>query len=766
MSPAVGRNLPRLDAQEKVTGKALYACDLELPGMLHAKVLRSILPHALIRHIDARKAESLPGVVAVLTRDNLEVASPYFGASVKDQPVVAIDKVRYVGDIVAAVAATEERIAEEALQQIEVDFEELPAVFTVEEAIQKGAPLVHERSEVAKGRVFGRGGSQIIHEDSNICFHFRNETGDVNEGFQAADIVLEDRFFFPSAHHYAMESHVSVASFDGDLLTLWSSTQTPFPVGEELARILGVPKHRVRVIVPYVGGGYGSKSGVKTEALTAALARMARRPVKLALRSEESFQTICQPATEVRIKTGVRTDGILVARQCEVYLNGGAYSNSGVTLTAKSAYRAHGPYRIPHVQTDAYWVYTNTVPGGAFRGFGAPQVIYAYESQMDIIARRLGIDPLEIRLKNILVKGEEYSPGNTPIDCDLESGLKRVAELIGWGKRTPNRGKTGVKRGQGIACGVIDGGGTNKAANSWVKILKDGTTLAAFGSVEFGQGIRTALVQVVADELSLRPDDIHVTQLDTQNTPFDQGTNATSAVAIMGQAVQLAAAHARRQLLEAAAAVLGTDATTLRLDCGRAVLDDKALTFQQIMQSYYGSSPGEITGKGYFKVPRNDRVPIGYPAPFWEISIVGAEVEIDERTGQVRIAKYVSLTDAGKMLNPILCHGQDEGASVLGMGLCLSEELLYVDGQMVNPSLVDYRIPRFCDLPRDFETRILEEGGGPGPYGAKGLGEGGVLAVAPAVCNAVYDAAGVRMRVLPLSGERVWRAVVKHRDGQ
>ncbi len=315
---------------------------------------------------------------------------------------------------------------------------------------------------------------------------------------------------------------------------------------------------------------------------------------------------------------------------------------------------------LTYKQTHTY-VYTNTVPGGAFRGFGAPQVIYAYESYLDMVAHRLKLDPLDLRLQNILGKGEEYSPGNTPIDCDLKAGLRQVAELIGWRENDQMKIQPGVKRGKGIACGVIDGGGTNKAAHSSVRILMDGGTLLSFGSVEFGQGIRTALLQAVADGLSLSPESVYVTQLDTQSTPFDRGTNATSAVSVMGQAVQLAAANARRQLLAAAASVLGIDGTKVRLEDGQVVAGDKTLSFKDVMRTYYGDAEGEIMGKGFFKVPRNDAVPIGYPTPFWGTSIVGVKVEIDEMTGQVKIQKYVSLTDAGKMINPILWRGRMRG---------------------------------------------------------------------------------------------------------
>ncbi|MFQ5851967.1 MAG: xanthine dehydrogenase family protein molybdopterin-binding subunit [Candidatus Binatia bacterium] len=764
MRSTIGQNLYRVDAQEKVTGKAVYTGDLKLPGIIYGKVLRSPVTHARIRRIDAQRAMSVAGVVAVLTRENLQVASPTYGAYVKDQPVVALDKVRYVGDIVAAVAATQEQIAEEALNNIEVDYEELPAVLTIEEALKEDAPLVHEKLQGKKEPGYGRGATHVVHEGTNICLHFRYERGDIKEGLGAADLVLEDTFLFPSAHHYAMEPHVSVANFEGDNLTVWSSTQSPFPLRQELSRLFGLPLSRIRVIVPYVGGGYGSKSGVKTEALAAVLSRMAQRPVKVALRSDESFKTICQPRAELKIKTGVKQDGTFIARRCEVYLNGGAYANSGPSVTEKAGYRAHGPYRIPHVLTDAYYVYTNTVPGGAFRGFGGPQVAFAYESHLDMIAHRLKIDPLELRLKNILEKGEEYAAGDTPIDCDLKAGLKQVADLIGWEKK--DQGIQGIKgskvrRGKGIACGVKDGGGTNKAAHAMVKILIDGSALLSFGSVEIGQGIRTALLQVVAEELSISPEKVHVAELDTQYTPFDKGTNASSAVSVMGLAVQKAARDAREQLLSAAASGLGVPMSEVILREEMIVAQGKSLSFREVMRLCFGDGEGEIVGRGFFKVPRNDTVPLGYPSPFWEIGLGAAEVEVDEMTGEVKILKYISLTDAGKMIHPLQCRGQDEGAALFGMGQALSEELIYKEGQLINPNLVDYRIPRFRDVPETFSTRILEDEGGPGPYGAKGVGEGGILAPAPAVCNALYDATGIRMHRVPLLGERVWLAIKK-----
>jgi CO/xanthine dehydrogenase Mo-binding subunit len=431
----VGEEVHRIDSEEKITGKGVFTGDIKLPGMLYGKVLRSPLPHARIRRIDAQGAASLPGVLAVLTRDNLPTPSLHYGAYAKDQPIVAEEKARYAGDVVAAVAATEETIAEEALQRVEVDYEELVAVVTVEEALQEDAPLVHDKLQGRKEPRYGKGATHISHENSNICLHFRYQRGDGEQGLDEADFVFEDTFLFPSAQHYPLEPHVSLANFDGDKLTVWSSTQSPFPLRQELARVFDIPLSRVRVIVPYIGGGFGAKSGIRTEALAVALSRLAGRPVRVAFSADDTFKTICQPRTKVKIKTGVKKDGTFVARRCEVYVNVGAYANSGPSVTEKAGYRAHGPYRIPHVLTDAFCVYTNTVPGGAFRGFGAPQVTFAYESHVDMIAHHLKMDPLELRMKNLLEKGEAYAAGDTPIDCDLKAGLRRVAEAIEWGKK-------------------------------------------------------------------------------------------------------------------------------------------------------------------------------------------------------------------------------------------------------------------------------------------------------------------------------------------
>jgi CO/xanthine dehydrogenase Mo-binding subunit len=559
-----------------------------------------------------------------------------------------------------------------------------------------------------------------------------------------------------------MEPHVCVAHFDSEILTVWSATQSPFPVRQELARVFGLPFSAVRVIVPYVGGGYGAKSGIKTEGIAACLSRMCGRPVRLAFGAEETFKTICQPRAKMTVKTGVKKDGAFVARHCEVYLNGGAYANSGPSVTEKAGYRAHGPYRVPSVLTDAYSVYTNTVPAGAFRGFGGPQVAFAYETHIDMIAQRLGMDPYELRMKNLLEKGESFSEGDTPVDCDLKAGLKQVADAIGWNSREKNRPAAGTKkRGIGLATAMKDGGGTNKPANAAVKIFNDGSVLLSTGSVEVGQGMRTAFLQVVAEELSVPTDKVRVAALDTHYTPFDKGTNASSATSIMGRAVLQAARDARTQFIRAAASVFRADEQQIRMENGMAICGEQRLSFREIMQRHFQDTEGEIWGRGFFKVPKEGNIPLGSPSPFWEIGFGAAEVEVDADTGVVKVLRYVSLTDAGKMINPLQCHAQDEGAAVFGLGQALFEDLAYRDGQLVNGSLVDYRLPRFTDLPDIFTTFIMEGGGGPGPYGAKGMGEGGILAVAPAIGNAVYAATGIRLQGVPLTPELVRNGMTK-----
>ena len=405
--------------------------------------------------------------------------------------------------------------------------------------------------------------------------------------------------------------------------------------------------------------------------------------------------------------------------------------------------------------TDAYTVYTNTVPSGAYRGFGTLQVTWAYESQMDIIAEKLGLDPLEIRLKNLLNKGELYTPGDTPVDCNLKDGMRQAAKAIGWGRkaRTANTGK-------GLACCMKDGGGTYKVSSAAVKMNSDGSLVLLTGTVEVGQGARTALSQIVAEELGVPLDRVTVAQLDTDVTPYDVNTNASSSTVVMGLSVQRAAQDLKRQLMKHAARYLKVKPASLKLHNGRIFAGkSQGLTLAEVMQKIFLSKAGELVGRGAYQDIKSQKAALGSPTTFWEISWGAAEVAVDPDTGKITLTKYVSLSDVGKAIHPVLCEGQDEGGVLNGIGHSLFEEMVYKDGQLLNPNIIDYPIPTFDDLPQHFETILIENRNGPGPFGAKGTGEGSLLPVAPAIANALCQATGVRLYDLPLTPEKVWHAL-------
>ena len=750
-----GTNAHRVDGIEKVTGKAVYTGDIELPGMGYAKILRSPLPHARLLKVDASKAKELPGVIATLTRDDIKDFNYKYGATYKDQSIVAVDKVRYVGDPIAAVMAEDPAIAEAALDLIEVEYEELPMVTTIEAATAPGAIQVHE-GDVARAELRGSTyGAPERFNGTNICYYLGFGRGDVEKAFAKADHIYEDTFRFQKVQHYSLEAHINIASFDGEKLTVWASCQDPFTLRDHLAGIFRLPFSRVRVIVPYVGGGYGGKLYVKAEPIAAALSWKTRRPVKLALSVNESFKTVTRHPARVTLKTAVTQDGRLLARECQIYMDTGAYADAGPRVTQKAGYRSLGPYKIPHAKVEAHGVYTNTVPAGAFRGFGALQVTWAYESQMDMIADRLAIDPLDFRLKNLLKKGDLYTAGDTPVDCDLEEGLLKVADAINWRQKTdaPNRAK-------GLSCCIKDGGGTYKVAGATVKMSSDGSVMLLTGTVEVGQGPRTALTQVVAEELGLSIDQITVAQLDTDVTPYDISTSASSSMVVMGLAVQRAAQDAKQQLIQCAAKVLKQKPDSLILKNGEVHgQNGQSLSYSKVIVDFFGSKAGEIIAKGLYKDKRSPKAVLGSTATFWEVGWGGVEVEVDRETGVVRLLNYVSVCDTGKAINPQQCIGQDEGAVMFGIGHSLMEEMVYEDGQMLNPNLVDYRVPAFRDLPDAFHTILIENGNGPGPFGSKGIGEGGLLPVASAIANAVSRAVGVRIQDLPLTPPKIWRAL-------
>lgn len=746
----VGTSPTRLDAVAKVTGRTRYTSDLVISGMVHAKVWRSPLPHARLEHLNTRAALAAPGVLAVLTADDLKDCDPLYGPAFKDQPVLAMERVRYAGEPVAVVIAATERQATAALALLEVRLNELPAVLDVDAALAPEAPLVHASLRAA-GHFRDLSRLRPV-PGTNVCHHFTYTKGDIAQGFAAADAVFEDTFQVPPLYHYAMEPHTAIARYEAHSLTVWTATQHPFPVRKELAEIFRLPLAAVQVIVPPVGGAYGSKCYTKIEPLVVACSRQVQRPVRLALSVTEACQTITRHGAMCHIKTGVRRDGTIVARQCDIRLNTGAYADVGPRVTTKAGFLAVGPYRIPHISIEARTVYTHNVPAGAFRGYGIPQVTWASESQLDRIADQLGMDPVALRQRNLLARGEAYAPGDLPMDADLQEGLQRTAAALAWPQ------PSAPHHGTGLACAFKDGGMTHSVSTAMVRVHADGSVTLFSGAVEHGQGSATVLAQVVAETLGVGLDKVSVTTPDTALTPYDQGTSASRTTTLMGRAVYAASLDCRQQLTAMAAALLKVEPASVQLQDGMLRAGEQRLTFAETIAQHFGNPGGEVIGTGVWR-PVQTEGHLGGATVFWEVGMGGAEVEVDAETGAITVVRYISMADVGRAIHRQQCEAQDEGGAMQGIGSTLFEQLVTQDGQILNPNLIDYRVPTFTDLPATFGTVLLENADGPGPYGAKGVGESGMFCVAPAIGNAVARAVGVRLRELPLTPERVWRAL-------
>jgi len=743
----------RSDYLEKVTGAAQFASDLKIPGMLQGRVLRSPFPHARIRSIDTSAALAMPGVVAVLTGADVPLlggGQSHWGLYLKDRPVIAIDKVRYVGDPVAAVAAVDEFTAEEALDAIIVDYEALPFVTDTEEAMRPDAPLVHERMDTIKDFYF-RGGT-TAREGSNVFQDYSYVHGDPDAAFARAARVFEDRYTFPMVFHYAMEPHAVIADCREDSLELWSCGQTPSAVQRVCADIFGLPLARVRVHSPYVGGGFGGKASVKIDPLVAALSWKAKRPVRVCLSIAESMLTCRRLSAVVDLKTAVDGEGRLLAKSVRVSMNGGAYADTGPAVAIKSAVRAIGPYRIPNLRLEARAVYTNTVPGAAFRSIGGPQGVWATESQMDSIAHALGRDPVEFRLANMVEKGECIRPDLRPLDVDLKDALRQAVAQM---ERSAGPDVPG--RARGVAVAATDPGILPIGA-AIVRLKADGSVLVLASTVEIGQGARGAWRLIASQALAQPLHRVTVAEPDTDTAPYDWGTGASRSTVIIGLAVELACKDIVKQVCETAAQIQGGLPGDYRL-CAEGVAGPKGtLSFRELLRLFQGIDAGEFLGVG--RITPNSRDGGFALAPlFWETAAGVSEIEVDEDTGEICLARVVSAADVGRVINRKAAEGQDEGATVQGMGHALYEEYVYEDGQLLNGTLFDYHVPTLDQAPREVHTLLIESGDGPGPGGARGMGEGAILPVAPAIANALARAYGVRLRDLPLTPEKVWRAL-------
>jgi CO/xanthine dehydrogenase Mo-binding subunit len=745
MTTQIGRSIPRLEARAKVTGRAEYTHNLRLPGMLYGKVFRSTVAHGRIRGIDTGAAASLAGVARVVTGEDIRaiIPSPYYGPAFHDQPILALEKVRFVGEPVAVVLAADPHVAEQAVQLISAEYDELPAVYDEIEALE---PTVVVHDELKPAGTFADLRHLAGRKHTNVALDFHLRHGDVEKAFAAADRVIEHTFRTQQCLHLPFETLVSIADPAHPGLTVYSATQTPSFVRTELARLLDWPENRVRVKVAFLGGGFGAKVYIKLEALTAALALLVRRPVKIALTMEEQFYHITKHPTTFRIKSGVMDDGRITVRRCDVWWNGGAYADIGPRVAQKSGFTAAGPYDIENVAIDSYELYTNRPPAGALRGFGIPQLVWAYESHTDLLARELAIDPVEFRRRNILRDGRPQATGTTMRDAAIGEVLEAVAARMNWDKPF-DHGTGVVRRGRGIAIGFKASISPTTSA-AIVNISADGSVALYMSTVDMGQGADTAMALIVAEVLDLAAENIRVVLPDTDVTPYDMGTLGSRSTFHMGNAVRLAAEDARNRL-QALAVEAGLPPGT-------------NYSAAEIFRKRYGMQAGNVVGTGtYIPTYAPPDATTGASTnvtPFWMVGGTGAEVEVDTETGHVRVTRLVNVADAGTPLNPAVARTQLSGAAIMQLGFTLHEKMEFDGGQVTNASLADYKIPGLHDIP-PMEAELVEAEQKTGPFGAKGLGESGTFAVSPAIANAIHDAVGVRLTELPLTPEAVLWAI-------
>jgi CO/xanthine dehydrogenase Mo-binding subunit len=744
----VGDNVPRADGPDKVTGAAAYASDLVLPNMLHARLVRSAIPHGRLVRVAVDRATAHPGVVAVVTGRDLDGFHPYYGHIVRDRPVLAIDRVRFAGEPVAIAIGVDEWSADEGAELVEVEYEEWPAVFAAEHAMRPSAPVLHPAGGYEVGAMRGFAEAVEAGLTPNLCHEATLAWGDVDAAFGQAARVFADTFRFPMVFHYTMEPYGAVASWSEGGLTVWSSAQHPFMVRAELSRLFDLPLNRVRIVVPYVGGGYGGKSYTKVEPLAAVAARAAGRPVRLVLDVDESFLTTRCDAATVTVRTAVTASGRLLARDIDIAMNTGAYAENSPLVVRKAVNRALGPYRIPNARVRGRLVYTNTAPASSFRGFGAPQVVWAGESQMDIIAEALGLDAVDLRMRNIASRGDELLPGLRPLDADLPGDLALLAERVQWGRPlTPNHGR-------GVACSASDAG-AEPVSTAMVRVNADGSVTVLVGTTELGQGSRTVFAQIAAEELGVDYAQVKVVGSDTDLAPYDRSTGASRSTTVVGLALQDACRDARRDLVRMAAETAGVDEDAVVEVPGGVEVGGARLSWSEVIGKYFALPAGEVVGRGHVR-----RAGALAPLPvFWEIGMTAVEVSVDVETGLVRVEQLATVGDVGKAVHPASAESQDLGAATMGMGIALFEEIVYEDGQMLNNSMLQYRVPRIGDLPPRVDLTLVENRDGPGPYGLKGGGEGALNPVAPAVANAIARAVGVRLREAPMTPPRVWAAL-------
>ncbi|MBF8284003.1 MAG: aldehyde oxidase and xanthine dehydrogenase molybdopterin binding protein [Anaerolineales bacterium] len=756
----VGQALPRLDGRAKVTGEYIYGMDFTMPGMLHGKVLRSPHPHARIVETDVRKASALPGVRAILTGQ--DVPALLMPGTVWDQPLLAYDRVRYAGEPVALIAADRPEVADEAARLIEITYEPLPVLTDPEAAMQPGAMLLHENwasYQAAEGLV----------REGNVCCHATLRKGDVARGFAEADLIFEDSFSTESVHQSHVEPRVAIGLVDSaGQVTVYSNTQLPYWIRTNVAHAVGAPESDVRIIPTGIGGGFGSKLYPQIEPFVALLARKAGRPVRLVIPLEEEIMAgLPRHPCKLHLKTGVKKDGTLVAREARMILDTGAYAGSGPELASIGVLVLGGPYRTPHLKLEAYAVHTNKMNFGAYRGPAGPQAVFALESHFDVVAEKLGLDPLEFRLKNIVEEGDEAPNGQVLRGVGLRECLEKTAAAIEWGKPAPpsvrEASSTGPMRGKGLSCGwwTTTGG----LSMSRVRLDAGGKVVVTVGTQEIGTGaIMGGVPQVVAEMMGVGLEDVRLVVADTASGLYDFGSQGSRTLFNVGRAAQFACADLIRQIKDLAEKMLEVPAAELELREGAVAVKGSPGERISLAQLAQLDTKGSLQGRGEsFPDPAvYDTSRLSsclYPAFHYpSFHCHAAEVEVDPGTGAVRVVRYAAAHDVGYAANPTLAEGQIHGGVAQGIGMALMEEIVYRDGHVINNNWTDYKLPTIADVP-DVQAILVQHPVEGGPFGAKGLGESPVIHPPAALANAIAHATGVRLTSLPITAEKILRAL-------
>ena len=731
----VGKSSPRARIMEKVTGQLRFGTDRKVPGMLYARLLRSGHAKARILGVDATAARALEGVVAVFSAGDLPSPIPRFGPCEPDQPLLAEKEVKYQGEAIAVVVAVSDAVASEALDKIRVDYELLTAVCTLEGALRADAPLVHGDLK------------------TNVYKEWLYERGDVAASRASAKHIIENTYTYPMVFHFPLETFTCIAAPEEGGVRIYAPIQHPFLLRQVVSDSLQIPLCKVRVVAEEMGGAFGSKGYPKVEPLTAWLAMHLQKPVKLSFSMDDGFFMARRSSASVKISTGFDADGCIVFQEIAGDYLMGAYLDAAPRVISKAGYTGTGTYRTPNARVAVRGIYSNTVPSTAFRGFGMPQLVLALESQLNAAARHFQLDPLEIRLRNLPKRGEVLIPGDTLVDGNWEEGLNKAAELIGWGQ--PKK----ANQGRGLAIGMKSGVHAS-VSNAIVKLHADGSASVTAGTTEMGQGARTVLAQIAAEQLGIPYESVTTLLGDTGSAPFDTSTAGSRSTVAMGTAVARACDDILNQLQAMAASVYPTEDGAFTIQEGHLVRGNRRVSFVEAMKEYFGAHRGEVIGRGLFRGTRDRRHPLGGTADFWEVIFVGMEIEVDPETGGIKIGKYSCVSDIGKTINPLQAEGQDEGGTLMGIGQSLMERLVYNDaGRLLNGNTTDYLIPTIKDIPEAYAGWFIENHDGPGPHGAKGLGEASAIPVGAAMVGAVYDALGLFFQELPITPEKLRGAI-------